>query len=121
MIVSSSLTSKETETITRLATQHQKKINDGQRKMELKYHWSKAIPVDHEKEYNLRASCNPNMDLCDGGGDEVRLRSNKHLWTSTNDRERRNLKWEGTIPFDDWRRIVYGKIDKEEKVIFGRT
>jgi hypothetical protein len=37
------------------------------------------------------------------------------LWTSTNDHERRSLEWDGTIPFDDWILIVYGKIDRDEK------
>lgn len=70
-------------------------------KLETKYHWCVSIPVDYEKSYDLWPSCDPNKELCDGGGDEDRIRSNKHLWTSSNDHERTNLKWKCTIVWED--------------------
>jgi hypothetical protein len=85
-------------------------------KLETKYHWYVTIPVDNERSYDQWPSCNPDDDLCDGGGDKERLRGNKHLWSSTNDKDRKNLKWNGTIAFDEWVKIVFGKVDMEKKM-----
>ena len=71
--------------------------------------------MDNEKSYDLWASCDPNADQCDGGGDDKRIRINKHLWSSTNDDGRKNLEWKGTISFDIWVRITHGRIEREEK------
>ena len=72
--------------------------------------------MDNQKSYDLWPSCDPNKELCDGGGDEERLRGNKHLWNSVLDQFRKNLKWRGTISFDEWVLIVYGKVDIDRRM-----
>lgn len=80
-----------------------------------KYHWCKAIPVNNEEWYGYWASCNPNADLCDGGHVENRVGNDVHLWSSTNDAMRRLLEWDNTMIFNDWIRIVHGKVRRDEK------
>lgn len=72
IIVSSSLTSKEVEALTGIVTQHQKKVNDAPRKTDRKYHWCESIRFDHEKGYDLWASCDLHGDVCDRSCDEAK-------------------------------------------------
>ncbi|GJS10671.1 hypothetical protein Tco_0367467 [Tanacetum coccineum] len=53
------------------------------------------------------ASCDPNCNVCDGGG--LPINKEKHYWASINDSKREELEWE-ELSLNDWMKIRYGKV-----------
>ncbi|GJZ55175.1 zinc knuckle CX2CX4HX4C containing protein [Tanacetum coccineum] len=56
---------------------------------------------------SLLASCDPNYNVCDGGG--LPINKEKRYWESINDSKREELEWE-ELSLNDWMKIRYGKV-----------
>ncbi|GJU00364.1 hypothetical protein Tco_1110702 [Tanacetum coccineum] len=71
-----------------------------------------AILQEKENERQYWASCDPNSNVCDGGG----LLSNeeKRYWETINDSEQEEMEWE-ELSLNDWMKIRYRKICKMTK------
>ncbi|GKE47616.1 hypothetical protein Tco_1478874, partial [Tanacetum coccineum] len=70
------------------------------------------LSLEHEEGYTFWASCDPNHEICNGGG--ISGKKVQHYWKSTNDDDRIGLEWNG-LSCTNWVRARYGMVNDVTK------